>query len=190
MFIWYFPPDFKFLPINHQKPSEFHEKIFLKTGSTVITYTQNKTNPQHNDFSKLSVCKLLSRDDWENTLGSRKEEPFKACGFLFSSHFNYLRYQDAWFGVFFFGLVNHSWLFSFGNHVKIIFQNGFRVGLNVFELKRMDKIINIFKIVSSQSVVRLKPGTVFLATEKRNLSKCEDHFKYSLPRCLVECFLL
>lgn len=89
-----FPEKFQFFPTNIKKSREYYETILVKTGSAIITHTPNAQNKQHIDFSKISIQRVWSYEDWGTDPWNEKRMNLPKNASI-ESHFNYFDYINA-----------------------------------------------------------------------------------------------
>lgn len=107
-----FPKDFYYLPDHPYKTREFYEQILLETQSVIIDHYPNTKYPSQIGFSRIKIARVMTREEWRqhpftNKMFSQKIPGQELCVY------NYHDYQKAWFRIFWYKPIFHSWSIYF-----------------------------------------------------------------------------
>ena len=104
-----FPPFRHFYDAYINMTREFYEAILAYIDLVEITHTFNEQNPYQISYSKISILRILTEEDW----GLKPLSYKTLSSFPTIRQYNYYDYQDAWQRVLFLNNYRHLWFIYF-----------------------------------------------------------------------------
>ncbi|CAA2960283.1 poly, partial [Olea europaea subsp. europaea] len=120
------PQNFWFMPSNIQKTREYYETILLLIGSAITSHTPEPKDKSKIMFSKISIVRVLSYEDWGQNPWEEKRLHLSKTFFTTQETFNYFDYQNTWYKVLLFRPVTHSWFIIFNQNCNPHFPSWFQ----------------------------------------------------------------